>query len=802
MLANYVKVSYRNLIKYKSFSLINILGLSIGIGSIIFIEMYVINEMNYDRYNFDADRIYRVCVRGNITGNYINQAVTAAPMAEAILKENNKILHVTRIGRFGDWLVRYQDKKFNEKRFLFADSSFFSVFSIPLIKGDPKQALTLPYTVVITEETAKRYFGNLNPIGRLLRLETDSVYYEVTGVVKIPFNTHFQFDFLASLSTFRQINRQGWLSHSFYTYLKVEKNYTKEELTNDLNKLISKYVIPEYERITLKPSGSFFKEGNQFEYFVQPLTSIHMHSNLQFELSTNADSKYVYIYIFIGILLLIIASINFMNLSTARAANRAKEVGLRKAIGSEQGQLLSQFLIESIFLGFIALLIALVFVEVFTPAYQNLIHQKLTLVMFFHPLFIIGLIFLAILVGLLAGSYPAFILTSFKPVKTLKGDLKSSRQSPLLRNILVVTQFAASVFIILCTFVVYRQLSYMTNHDLGFSQEQVLVINRSEGLKDKIEPFKKVLVQNQNIIGVANSTHVPGKVFLVNAFFLKEKPNTPFLLNQAIVSPEIVKVLKLKLHEGRFFSASIPGDTFACVLNRTAVKVLDLKKTLGSVINFTNDGRVAFNVIGVVEDFNFKSLHYPIEPLIMTFMRKNIDGYVTVRINTANVDKTLDYIHKTWDSFTKDYPFDYFWLNEDFNKLYSSERLTANVFSSFSLLSILIACLGLFGLIAYTSAQRTREIGIRKTFGATFGSIVLMLTKDIVRLVIISLFISWPAAYLLTRKWLEGFTYHINVPYQDFLYSAFIAFVIALATISSQAIKAARKNPADALRHE
>jgi putative ABC transport system permease protein len=302
---------------------------------------------------------------------------------------------------------------------------------------------------------------------------------------------------------------------------------------------------------------------------------------------------------------------------------------------------------------------------------------------------------------------------------------------------------------------------------------------------------------------VANSTHVPGKIYWLNTFFAKEEAGTAYLLHQAIVSPELADVLKLKLHEGRFLSANVPGDTFACVINQAAVKSIGLKKAIGSILYYpTHDRRVAFTVIGVVEDFNFKSLHHPIEPMIMTFMRMNIDGYIIVRIHTSNISKTLDAIKNTWDSFTTDYPFDYFWLNEDFNKLYSSERLTASVFSAFSLLSILIACLGLFGLIAYTAAQRTREIGIRKTFGASFGSIVQMLTNDTLRLVIISLFIAWPVAYLVIRQWLQGFTYHINMNYQDFLYSALIAFVIAMVTVSFQAIKAARKNPADAIRYE
>jgi putative ABC transport system permease protein len=803
MLSNYVKVSYRNLVKYKSFSLINILGLSVGLACVVFIAMFVINEMSFDRNFFNADKIYRVGVKGNINGVQIDQAVTAAPMAAAILNENPKVLFVTRIARFGDWLVRYNNNKFNEHNFLFTDSSFFDVFSIPMIMGDPKQALTKPKSMVITEQTAKRYFGNRYPIGKMLRIESDSTFYEVTGVVRVPMNIHFKFDFLGSLSTFSNLDQQGWLIHNCFTYLLIDQGYSKDELTTDLNKLVPKYVAPEIEKIVGNSMGDFSKVGNNFEYFVQPLVDIHLHSNLQVELSSNGDARYIYIFIFVGVLLLIIASINFMNLAAARASNRAKEVGLRKVLGSDTTQLISQFLLETIFLSFIALLLALVMVEIFTPEYQLLVNRHLSLNMFLQPRYIIGLIFITIITGILAGSYPAFVLSSYKPVRTLKGDLRTNKQSPLLRNVLVVTQFASSIFIILCTFAVYRQLNYMTNHDLGFAKQQVVVINRSDGLRYKIEDFKKTLLNNSEVIGVANTTHVPGKVYWNNAFFTEENPNTTHLLYQSIVSPEVAKVLDLKLYQGRFFSAIIPGDTFACVLNQTAVKSLKLQHPVGKTLyQPVGDKRIAFKIIGVVDDFNFKSLHHPIEPMVMTFMRRNIDGYVIVRIHTNNIDKTIDAIKKTWNGFTSDYPFDYFWLNEDFNRLYSSERLTASVFSNFSLLSILIACLGLYGLIAYTAVRRTREIGIRKTLGASFSTIVLMLTKDTIRLILISLLIAWPVAYFVIRQWLKGFTYHNNINYKDFIFAALIAFVIAMLTVSFQAIKAARRNPADSIRYE
>jgi putative ABC transport system permease protein len=583
----------------------------------------------------------------------------------------------------------------------------------------------------------------------------------------------------------------------------VDKDYSVKDLTVDVNKLIPKYVVPEIQKIMGKSPQDNPEIVSHFGYFVQRLTDIHLHSNLQVELGVNGEAKYIYIFTFIAILLLIIASINFMNLATARAANRAKEVGLRKVLGSDRKQLICQFLLESVFLSFIALLIALVFVEVFTPEYQKMVHRQLTLNMYLKPGFILCLIILSIITGILAGSYPAFVLASYTPVRTLKGDMRNKTQSPLLRNVLVVMQFSGSIFIILCTFTVYRQLNYMTHHNLGFAKEQVLVINRSDGLKNKIETFKKALEKHPDIMGVANSTHVPGKIYWNNAFFTATDPNTTHLLYQSIVSAELANVLKLKMHKGRFFSSNVPGDTFACVLNQTAVKSLNLKNPIGSRLYYPGGNkRIGFKIIGVVEDFNFKSLHHPIEPMIMTFMRRNIDGFVILRMHTGNIPKTLAGIKTLWNTYTSDYPFDYFWLDEDFNKQYGSEQLTASVFSNFSLLSILIACLGLYGLIAYTAVRRTREIGIRKTLGASSGMVVVMLTKDTVSLIAISLFIAWPVSFFVIRQWLGGFTYRINMNYQDFIYAAFISFVIAMLTVGFQAVKAARRNPAESIRYE
>jgi putative ABC transport system permease protein len=776
----------------------------VGIASFVFISMFVVSEMNYDSYHKYANQTYRIGIKGKINGNTLNQAVTSAPMAGALLREFKGVKYATRIVNYRGWLVRYNQLKYNEDRFFFADSSFFSVFSVPMLLGNPHTALQKPNCVVISEETAKRYFGNENPLGKQLRIDSDTIFFLVTGVVRIPHNSHFTFDFLASLSSIKWINQTSWLNHYFFTYVVLDEGYSSKTFTSDMNTtIIQKYVVPQLEEMTRKSADDFSKEGNSFEYFTQRITNIHLYSNLEYELGENVNVSSIFIFVFAALLLLVIASINFMNLATARSATRAKEVGLRKVMGSDQKQLVFQFIVESVFLSFIALLVALVLVEIFTPAFQHLVNEQISITLLLKPGFIIAMVLVSAITGILAGSYPAFILASYHPLRTLKGDLRSNTNSPKLRNILVVSQFASTIFLILCTFTIYRQLNFMTSYNLGFAKEQVLVIKRSKGLETRFEAFSESLKKNPDIFGVATATHIPGKGFMNNAFFPENDPNKAYFLNQSIASDGFAETLKLKLVSGRFFSREKRGDSLACVINKAAETYLKLPSPIGHIIYMpVKERRIPFTIVGIVEDFNFKSLHYSIEPAVITNMRNNFDGYILVRLNTKNITKNLSYIKKTWEMYNNDYPLDYFWLDADFNKQYTSEKLIGSLFFAFSILSIFIACLGLLGLIAFTSLRRTKEIGIRKAMGASFNEIILMLVRDSIKPVIISLFIAWPVAFFAVHQWLHKYSFHIGTNYLDFIFSAMIAVTIAILTISFQAIKAAVKNPADSIRYE
>lgn len=806
MLWNYIKVSVRNILKYRSYSLINILGLSVSLASVIFIAIYVSNELSYDRSFPEARNIYRVGVRGNINAEKINQAVTSAPMAAAILNDVEGVVHVTRIARFGDWLVQYHDKKFNETNMLFADSGFFEIFPMTMVYGNARTALKEPYSVVLTEAAARRYFGNLNPLGKMLKVEADTAFYVVTGVVRIPDNIHIHFDLLASLNTIRQSFNNNWLTHNYYTYVLTDGQVDETTLSNRINDLIPKYLVPQVESLTRHPVSNFLDSGNTFYYFVQPLTSIHLYSHLQLEMFPNGDIRHVYIFVFIAVLLLVIACINFTNLATARSATRAREVALRKVMGSTPLQLVIQFLIESLLLSIIAILIALVFVEFFTPVFQKLIQIKLSLRETLNLPFLVVLVLITIITGLLSGSYPAIFLSSFNPVPTLKGIKHNRIQNLNLRNLLVVAQFAASIFLLTCTFAIYRQISYMANRDLGFDKSQVLVIKRSDGLRGNIGKFKAEIEKIPGVLAVANGTHVPGKIYWRTGFFPEQNAGTTFLINQAVVSPGYDKVLGLRMVKGRFFSDEEPDDSLNCILNEKAVESLGLTHPIGAGIyqpvSNLNLSRRKYTVIGVVHDFNFSSLHYAIEPMIMTCMTNNLEGVVIVKISPEKMVQALEAIKLAWAENTADYIFDYSWLDNDFNRLYVSDRVTGSIFFSFSVLSIFIACLGLFGLIAFTAMQRKKEIGIRKTFGASNAEILKLLVKDTLRLIVLSLIIAWPLAFWVISGWLGNFSYHVRINPADFVISSLIVLAVTILTIGIQAIRASRQNPVESLRYE
>jgi putative ABC transport system permease protein len=812
MFSNIIKVAFRNLIRQPGYTLINILGLAIGLACSILIFLYVLNELTYDRFHEKAENIYRIGVKGQMMGNELNQAVTAAPMMEALLNDYPEVEMATRIAPFGGWLITYEEKKFHEtdETFKFADSTFFEVFDFKLLRGDPKTVLKRPRTIVMTESAAIKYFGNEDPIGKIVKVEQDTILYEVTGLMEdVPVNSHFHFDLLGSMSTIRGSRSTNWLNHNYYTYIILPPETNIEQFTESINGLIPKYVGPLIEQFLGFSLEQFEAAGNAFGYFLQPMLDIHLHSNLQVEIEPNGNPAYVYIFSIIAVLILIIACINFMNLATARSTTRAREVGLRKVVGSHRSYLISQFLTESVFLSIISLVIAVILVYLLLPYYNNLIRLNLEFDILRNYYTIPLLIVLAILIGLLAGGYPAFVLASFNPVTVMKGEIIPGTGKGLLRSILVILQFTVAITILMGTFIVYRQLSYMQKKDLGFVKDNVLVIRRSDALRDRIDAFKQELKQQAGIIGVGNSTHIPSTTFWNNAHWLEGQDfSQTLLLMTAYVSYEYGDALGLTMKEGRFFSPEMPTDSFAVVINEAAVRVLGISDPLNTRFvepGETRDEDLYMPVIGVVKDFHYESMHQDIHPMIFHFMPGNWEGYIVVRLSSGNIPATIDMIKRTWEDFNQQYPFEYFWLDDEFGKLFEPERRTGQILLVFSILSIFISCLGLLGLISYSTAQRTREIGIRKTVGASINTILILLSRETVKLLGISALLAIPV-YFGINQWLQNFSYHIEfTPVLYILYLVMIAvfiLIIALLTVSYVAYSAATTNPAESLRVE
>jgi putative ABC transport system permease protein len=805
MIKNFFLTAFRNAFKNWTYSIINILGLSTGLAAVIYIFLFVQFEKGYDKFHENAENIYRVGVYGMMMNSEINQAVTAAPMAEAMLSDYPEVTNACRLRESGDWLIVYNNNKINEKEFLFADSTFFDVFSFNLLKGDPKTVLVEPRSIVMTEKGARKYFGNDDPIGKLLKVESDTVLYKVTGLMQDPpENSHFHFDLLGSLTSLEASRRTFWVSHNFYTYITLKEGTDIVEFQDKMQLMVEKYVGPQIEQALGIKMGDFAKAGNSFSYFIQPLLDIHLKSDLQYEIEANGNILYLYIFISIAIFILVIASINFTNLATARASNRSKEVGIRKVVGAMKKQLIFQFLTESFLISLVSLAASVVILEVFMPGLNNLIHIPLS-ISYFSCWYIVPSLFLLILVvSLMAGSYPAFFLASFRPVAVLKGKLKLGAKSGKLRSVLVITQFVVSVFILLSTYTVSDQLKYVLNKNLGFDKENILMIRRSDALKTKMESFKAEIKQLSNVIDVSNSNAYPGINFSNNAFFLKgESTEKMYLLHQAWISYDYEKVFNFELLEGRFFSKEY-ADSNAVVINEAAVKSLGLENPIGKYIlsPASENEFMERPIIGVVKDFNFKSLHTKIEPVIFNLMPGNWEGVVCIKIKPQNVNVSIKQAKDVWEEFVSEYPFEYFFFADHMKDLYKSEQRTNSIFIIFSLLSVLIAFLGLLGLISFITEQRKKEIGIRKTFGSTSTNIVYIISKDIFKLILIAAIISWPITYWVMNNWLQDFSYRVDINYFMFALITIFTIALSLATVIYQTVRAALKNPSDILRHE
>ncbi|MFC1619733.1 ABC transporter permease [Candidatus Neomarinimicrobiota bacterium] len=814
MFFSYIKIALRNVVRQKLYSGINILGLAIGVAACIIILLYVQDELSYDRWNTKADRIYRVAVKGAIGGNEFEMALSTAPLAATLVADYPEVEDAGRIAYTGGYpVLRYGDKAFSEERWASADSNIFDIFDFEFVLGDPKTALSRPNSIVMTESMADRYFGDENPIGKMVT--SDKVNERmVTGVIKdIPHNSHFHYEHLLSLITNPQrANNPNWLNNNFYTFVVLKEGTDYRELEAKFPDMIRKYIGPQIEQALGVSWDQMEEDGSAYQMYLQPLTDIHLHSHLDREVEVNGNMIYVYVFSVIAIFILIIACINFMNLATARSANRAREVGVRKTLGSDRSQLVRQFLVESIILTLISIFIAVVVVELILPWFNNLVGLNLTFNYSNLPYIIIG----AILVGILAGSYPAFFLSSFDPVKVLKGPFKSNGRGSKLRSGLVIFQFTISILLFTGTVIVRNQLSYMQNQDLGYAPENLLVVEKTDDIGDHIEAFKTELAQYPNILEVSNATSIPGEPTSGTSVLGMSTPTGDQfqLLHIVFVDSNFADTYGLEMADGRFFSAEYSTDSITAVINEAAVRAYGIDDPVGReliVFGGPDNATAKIPIIGVVKDFHYESLHSEISPLVMgTFGQAGLFGgqgprfgrYTTLRINPDDLMSTLNYIEDTWMGFAIDQQFEYVFFDDLFNALYDDEARTRSIAAMFAVLAVLIACLGLLGLASFTAEQRTKEIGIRKVLGATVASIFRLLSNDILKLVVISALLSLPLSWYVMNNWLENFAYHINYSVLTFFVASIVAFVIAILTITWQALKAALTNPIEALRYE
>ncbi len=802
MFKNYFTITFRNLTKYKVYSFINIAGLAVGMTCCILIYLYIQDETSYDRFHENSDRIFRIDWMSDNP-----QTRTPHPMAQAMVRDFPEVQNaVTLSPIWGPGLtrptisVRYKDQLYDEKGFYSADSSFFSVFSFKLLQGDRNTALKYPGSIIITKRIAEKYFRNEDPMDKVFTI-AGRFELKVSGVLEdIPDNSHFHFDFLISYVTLKPQetgNYYEWEDFGHFNYIVLARGMDPEKVETKIPEWFLKYNNWSQENAEGLLSG----EGGRFA--LTPLENIHLYSHIKWELEANGNIAYIYIFTATAVFILVIACINFMNLSTARSARRAKEVGLRKTVGANKKQLVSQFLSESVLFCMLAIVFALVMAVLILP-YFNIFTDKELSLSYFYNIKHAGIILLIVLgAGFLAGSYPALYLSSFHPVQVLKGSLKSASRQEFVRKGLVIFQFAVSIVFITGTFVIYEQLDFFLNRNLGFEKEHIVAVPLHENeLRMKYKTVKDELVKHPDIINAAAVSNIPGGRFNQNSIQWRESDDD-ISVSEIAVDYDFFTSLGIDIVEGRAFSREYStDDSSAFILNETAAGIYEWDTAVGKTITWYDDnGDRQGKVIGVVKDFHFKSLHQQIAPALFMIQPGDFN-YMLLKIRADNIRGTLGFLEKKWPEFDSLHTFSFSFLDNNLEKLYGNEQKAGQLLGAFSALAVIIACLGLYGLASFTTEQRIKEIGIRKTLGATNSGITYLLTREFIRLVFLANIIAWPAAWYMMNMWLEDFAYRINISWWSFVTSAVMAVLIALFTVGYQALKAAGANPAESLKCE
>ena len=804
MFKNYFKVALRNIFRQKAYAIINISGLAIGLACCLLIVSFVNDELSYDNFHPKGDELYRIALDRKFPDNQFQYARSPLPMGFTLARELPEITDATRLfNEFGTLAFSLDDRQFDEPNVIAVDSNFFDFFGVELLEGNKATALDEPNALIITPAMATKYFGEENPIGKQLEIQNIGQMM-VRGVARpMPGNAHFHFDFLFSLATIPALyNNQFWGSYNAYTYVRLPSgNVAAAE--EKLMPLLQRYMEPQIQSVLGISWQQYEEAGNAHRYYFQPIRDIHLGSHLQWELEPNGSQTTVYLFAGISVFILLIACINFINLSTARSANRAREVGMRKVLGALRGQLVIQFLLESIIMCFLALLLAIGLTSLLLPFFNELSGKSTQVTDFLSPLAMLLLVGFVVLIGVISGLYPAFYLSAFRPVVVLKGKLKAGAKSAWLRNGLVVFQFAISVVLVIGTLVIYQQLQYLNSKQLGFDKDQLLVVERAGMLGTQSITFKNALLTHANITEVTGINTIPGRSITGGTFTdVTGDASDRFLMPNLTGDYDLITTMGLEVLEGRAFDPQIVTDSTAVIINEAAARTFKWANPIGKQLQPIN-GPI-FRVIGVVKDFHFESLHQEIRPLALfaRHLEQQPANLMLVKVNTEDIRQTLDYLEGQWTGFVPQRPLNYRFVNEEFGRLYEAEQRSGRIFTAFSGLAIFIACLGAFGLAAFLASQRTKEIGVRKVLGASTRSIVGLLSRDFIKLILLANVLAWPLAYLGMQEWLANFAYATGVNWLSFVMVALGSLFIALATVSFHSIRAALNNPADTLHHE
>lgn len=807
MIFNYLTIAWRTLMRQHIYSGINIFGLTTGVAAAFLILLYVADELSYDRFHPDADRIYRVAFNGKLQQENILSVEVGMPLAEAVQNEAAGVEAVTRVDKWMTCPVRYEDKAFTELNFLLADSNFFSFFSNKLIIGNPREALRGPGKIVISERAAQRYFdykgpGDLKPIGKSLVIGSEgAIVAEVTGIAENPPDqSHLHFDFLMSLPTPGDMGNSIWLNFAVYTYIKVLPGTEIGAVQKTIDGFVQKYCSRELEEFMKMSIADLEKQGGMLRFSLQPILDIHLHSHFQDELEPNSNIEYVYLFIAVAAFIIVLACINFMNLSTARSVNRAKEVGVRKTVGAMRGKLMGQFFIESFLYTAIAFVLAFLLVHITLDPFNQLTGKNLGVGTLYHPYILAGFVSLAFLTGLLSGSYPAVYLTSFRPSEVLKGRVRSAGRNSRMRNTLVIFQFFVSIGLIISSLMVYWQLSFLQNQDVGFQKQNVVGLMHTMNLGTSSQAFKEEILKHPEFVAASFSSRLPPNVDW-GSTFRTENGDQHFPMSVITVDHDFDKTLGLTIVDGRFFSREFISDSMAVVINETAARQLGYEEPVGAGLRYSGNDQFKMKVVGVVKDFNFETLKSTIRPMVL-FLNPPPNWDIAVRLSEGNTMKKIEKLGEIWKKFAPNSPYEYSFIDQNFDLKFRAEQRLANVILVFTALAIFIACLGLLGLVTYTAEQRSKEISIRKVFGASVSQLVVLLSRDFVRLIIISLLIAIPATWYGINRWLEGFAYRIEFDFKLVAIAGIVAVAVALLTVSYQAVKAALENPVKSLKGE